>query len=87
MSSYWGIQYVAKKDTWFKFGSSVYVLEDLGNGKGLFLGQRICQCPESEGHELGEEYNDRQILMFDDFIKMPYYKKIKIDGVCPYVYE
>jgi len=84
---YWGIQHIAKKDTWFKFGSSVYVLEDFGNGSGLFRGPRICQCPESEGYELGEEYIDRQILTFNDFIKFPYYEKIIIDGVCPYEYS
>ena len=69
MSSYWGTQYVAKKDTWFKFGSSVFVIDDYGDGRGLFRGKRICQNPESEGHELGEEYSDKQILMFDVPVK------------------
>ena len=35
MSNYWGRQLIAKKDTWFKYGTVVFVVDDYGDGLGL----------------------------------------------------
>jgi len=65
--SYWGRQIIAKKNTWFKYGKPVFVVDDYGNGSGLFRGIRVCQNPDAENHDLGEEYIDEEICNFDEF--------------------
>ena len=67
LSSHWGRQHIAKKNTWFKYGTAVFVMNNYGGGRGLFLGVRICEDSGSEGYELGEEYHHRKNCSFDDF--------------------
>jgi len=74
--SFWGRQHISKKNTWFEYGKQVFVVEDYGDGRGLFLGNRICQDAELEGHNIGERYYHRTICSFDDFYDIPLYKSI-----------
>jgi hypothetical protein len=74
----WGIQHFAKKDTWFKCRSIVRVLDDYGDGSGLFCGRRICQNPESEIHSLGEEYHDEEMCSFDEFVAVPLWENLGV---------
>ena len=75
---YWGIQHFAKKDTWFKCRSIVRVLDDYGNGLGLFRGKRICKNPKSEDHDLGEEYHDEEMCNFDEFVAVPLWENLGV---------
>ena len=36
LSQYWGRQLIAKKNTHFKYSTRVFVVDDYGNGNGLF---------------------------------------------------
>ena len=76
MMSYWGRQHVAKKNTWFKYMSAVFVVDDYGDGRGLFRGTRICQDPELEGYNLSEKYLSKEICNFDDFFEIPLHQGI-----------
>jgi len=66
-SKYWGRQLIAKKNTWFKYGTRVFVVDDYNDGLGLFRGIRVCQNPDAENHDLSEEYPDEEICSFDEF--------------------
>jgi hypothetical protein len=61
--------YIPKKDTWFKENQLVVLLNDYGNGTGLFLGYRVCENPDSEGSwkRIGEEYLDEEMCLFEEF--------------------
>jgi len=74
--SYWGRQIIAKKNAWFKYGKPVFVVDDYGDGCGLFRGIRVCQNPDSENHALGEEYLDEEICSFDEFYNIGLYQGI-----------
>ena len=76
MSIFWGRQHIAKKNTWFKYGTQVFVVDDYGDGRGLFWGIRICQNPDAENHALGEEYSDEEICSFDEFYDIGLYQGI-----------
>jgi hypothetical protein len=76
MMSYWGRQIIAKKNTWFKYGTQVFVVDDYGDGTGLFRGIRVCQNPDAENHTLGEEYGDEEICSFDEFHNIPLHQGI-----------
>ena len=67
VSQYWGRQLIAKKNTHFKYSTRVFVVDDYGDGNGLFRGIRVCQNPDAENHALGEEYPDKEICSFDEF--------------------
>lgn len=62
-------KYIAKKDTWFKEGTEVILIDDYGNYTGLFSGTRVCQNPSSEGNwkKLNEEYQDEEVCLFEEF--------------------
>ena len=76
MSTSWGRQHIAKKNTWFKYGTAVFVMNNYGDGRGLFLGTRICENPDSEGYEIDEEYHHRKNCSFDDFYDIGLYQNI-----------
>lgn len=65
MSNYWGRQLIAKKDTWFKYGTQVFLDQDFGNGSGLFHGKlhsQVCQ--------------DKVVCSFDDFYNIPLHQSV-----------
>ena len=74
--SFWGRQLIAKKNTWFEYGKQVFVVNDYGDGRGLFIGKRICQDAELEGHNIGEKYYHSTICNFDDFYNIGLYQSI-----------
>ena len=78
--SYWGRQIIAKKNTWFKYGTQVFVVDDYGDGTGLFRGIRICQNADVEmgyiDRAVGEEYPDEKICSFDEFHNIPLHQGI-----------
>ena len=63
------MKYIAKPNTWYKAGTEVTVEEILYDGVALCRGVRVCENPDSEGkhHYVGEEYNDGEICMLDEF--------------------
>ena len=65
--SFWGRQHISKKNTWFEYGKQVFVVNDYGDGRGLFIGKRICQDSELENHNIGERYDSKEIRTFDEF--------------------
>ena len=65
MSNYWGRQLIAKKDTWFKYGTVVFVVDDYGDGLGLFHGKLHSQVCQDK-----IEYAT-VVCSFDDFYNIP----------------
>ena len=76
VSQYWGRQLIAKKNTHFKYSTRVFVVDDYGDGSGLFRGIRVCQNPDAENHALDEEYSDEEICSFDEFYNIGLYQGI-----------
>lgn len=65
-------KYVAKPDTWYDEGTSVKLIDDYGNGTGLFRGVRTCKNPASEGKnkKVGQKYLDEEVCLFEEFNKV-----------------
>lgn len=54
---------------WFIAGTEAVLIDDYRPqwDCGLFLGQRRCENPASEGHPLGEVRLDEEVCSFDEF--------------------
>lgn len=56
---------------WFKKGTEVELLEEWTHSGqepwGLFRGIRVCDSPESEARQYGEEYMDEETCTFEEF--------------------
>tara|TARA_Y100000356_G_scaffold134306_1_gene143268 strand:+ start:1574 stop:1852 length:279 start_codon:yes stop_codon:yes gene_type:complete len=80
VSQYWGRQLIAKKNTHFKYSTRVFVVDDYGDGNGLFRGIRICENTDAEmgyiNRTVGEEYVDEKICSFDEFYNIGLYQGI-----------
>ena len=76
MNYWWGRQLIAKKNTWFKYGTVVSIISDYDDLHGLFHGTRICQDAELEKHNVGEVYHSRHVCKFEDFYNIGLYQGI-----------
>ena len=67
-------RYFAKPDEWFKEGSECKLIEDFGDGRGLFNGVYIVgenngydTFWHNKGHKEGDEVTMNEVCTYDEF--------------------
>jgi len=69
------MEYIARKDTWFKEGTECKLIEDFGYNSGIFEGIFVIDeknwlkvKTKWNNNKVGDEVIDREVCSFNEFI-------------------